>query len=154
MENIDQQPIKLRVGKRLRDLRKRAGFSSAGALAAHIGVQTNTVGDIERGDNWISPEMLPILSKALDVPPAAFFPGAGDPIAPTPQEAIDVLNRFIASAEIAKPLSAVERETLDTLSALEKAKRPDLLRAATEFLLQLRDLSREAPASEEDEETG
>lgn len=89
------ETIKKLVGNRFRSLRKRAGFVSAEAAAEALGVHPNSVYELERGDNWISPEML---NKAIDVfqVPAPHFFGDQEPIRPTPSEALDVLAKAIA----------------------------------------------------------
>jgi transcriptional regulator with XRE-family HTH domain len=68
--------IKKTVGSLVRDHRRRAGYNSVEALAEVLGVHPNTVGELERGTNWISPELLPKLADVLKVSPAEFFPGA------------------------------------------------------------------------------
>lgn len=59
----------------MREARKRAGFRSVEALAEVLKVHPNTVAGLERGEHWISPELLPKLAEHLKIPPAALFPG-------------------------------------------------------------------------------
>lgn len=72
------ETTKQRVGRRVREIRKKAGYRSAEALAEALEVHPNSVYDLERGDSWISPEMLEKLSAHFKVPDAAFFGEEGE----------------------------------------------------------------------------
>lgn len=65
-------PAEILVGKRLRDLRTRRGFSLR-ALADHSGLSVNTLSLIENGKTSASVSTLQQLALALSVPIAAFF---------------------------------------------------------------------------------
>lgn len=59
MEDIDEKvtALKKEIGARVRELRKRAGFSNADSAAADLGVSATTLYELERGENWLSPEL-------------------------------------------------------------------------------------------------
>lgn len=99
METIEEQ-----VGALVRAARKRAGYRSVEALAEVLKVHPNTVAGLERGEHWISPDMLPRLSEALGVPPAAFFPGYGEVL---PAVALAVLAKAIEAPKPAAEVSSV-----------------------------------------------
>ena len=84
--------IKKKIGERFRQIRERAGHSSARSAADALGVSANTVGELERGENWLSPEIIARAIVAFNVPMTAFF-GDQEPISPTPQEALAVIAR-------------------------------------------------------------
>lgn len=94
--------IKKRVGERFRELRERAGFGSARAAADALGVSANTVGELERGENWLSPEIAARAVVAFNVPFSALF-GDQRPLPPTPQEALAVLERELTARRPAPP---------------------------------------------------
>ncbi len=71
-ENRDSLSADLLVGKRLRDLRIRRGYSLR-ELADHSGLSINTLSLIENGKSSPSVSTLQQLALALNVPIAAFF---------------------------------------------------------------------------------
>lgn len=81
------ETTKQKVGKRVRELRKARGFRSAEDLAAALDMHATSVYELERGDNWISPEMLEKLATTLKAPPSAFFE-AGAPASTETRESI------------------------------------------------------------------
>lgn len=82
------------VGERVRALRVAAGFRSADALAEAIGVHPNTVYELERGINWISPEMLVKLAPVLKASPPDFFKLDDSPLAPAVREIASTFARM------------------------------------------------------------
>jgi transcriptional regulator with XRE-family HTH domain len=88
------ESIKKAVGERVREARKKAGFTSADALAERMKISATSVYEIERGENWISPEMLKNLCLALKVEPWVFFSDA-PPASPT----LESLTAIIAAQE-------------------------------------------------------
>lgn len=72
IRSINQTPAELLVGKRLRDLRTRKGFSLR-ALAVHSGLNVNTLSLVENGKTSPSVSTLQQLALALDVPISTFF---------------------------------------------------------------------------------
>lgn len=52
-------------GERLKALRKEAGYKSAESLSEALGVHPNTVYCIERGEQWIGPELLLKVASVL-----------------------------------------------------------------------------------------
>jgi transcriptional regulator with XRE-family HTH domain len=89
------ESIKKTVGHRCRELRKRAGFVSAESAAEALAVSPTTVYELERGDNWISPEMLTKMASAYRADPATFFTNGPVIVEPTPEEALRVLSKAI-----------------------------------------------------------
>jgi transcriptional regulator with XRE-family HTH domain len=71
MEELEN--IKKALGARVRELRKMSGYRSVEDLADRVGVSTTTIYELERGENWISPEMAQSLAAALQCPVSAFF---------------------------------------------------------------------------------
>jgi plasmid maintenance system antidote protein VapI len=94
--------FKKRVGDRLRSLRISAGFGSAGEAAEAIGVHPNSIYELERGENFLSPEMVVRLSAAYKVEPGALLPGveASDKTkiiecdSPTHFKALDLISKL------------------------------------------------------------
>lgn len=67
-------------------------------------VSPTAVYELERGDNWISPEMLTLAANAFRASPEAFF-GDGSPLAPTPQEALEVIARELEKRPTRDPMA-------------------------------------------------
>lgn len=61
-----QSAIQIQFGRRVRDLRKIAGFSQEG-FAAHCGLDRTYIGSIERGLRNVSLRNIAIIAKALNV---------------------------------------------------------------------------------------
>lgn len=59
-------------GRRIRAIRK-AGKLSREKLAERAGINSNYLGEIERGEKWPSLEVIALLAKALNVSVASFF---------------------------------------------------------------------------------
>lgn len=76
--------LKKIVGGHIRQLRKEHGFRTVEAFAEALGVHPNSVGELERGANWLSPEMLEKMVICLNIPMAAFLPGAERISKPSP----------------------------------------------------------------------
>jgi transcriptional regulator with XRE-family HTH domain len=90
--------LREKFGERLRELRKRAGFS-AESLAEAAGAHPNTVYVIERGEQWIGAELLETFARLIKVEPAALFSEQPlKPLEPTPEEALAVLRSFVKHA--------------------------------------------------------
>ncbi|MHC1739860.1 MAG: NifB/NifX family molybdenum-iron cluster-binding protein [Anaerolineaceae bacterium] len=68
----NQTPAEVLVGRRLRELRIRRGFSLRG-LADHSGLNVNTLSLVENGKSSPSVSTLQQLALALNVPISAFF---------------------------------------------------------------------------------
>lgn len=81
-------------GRRLRAARERAGFT-ADSLASALKVHRNTVYQLERGDQWISSELLEKIGDIFNVSPATLFTDDVVKIEPSPQEALEVLRQAI-----------------------------------------------------------
>lgn len=75
----DPDRLKKIVGSKAKQLRKMAGFKNAEAAADAVGFSSNSIYELERGENWISQEMLIRLCSVYRANPADFFPGAEDP---------------------------------------------------------------------------
>lgn len=75
----DPDWLKKVVGSKAKELRKRAGFKNAEDAAAQVGFSSNSIYELERGENWISQEMLTRLSVTYQAQPSEFFPGSTDP---------------------------------------------------------------------------
>lgn len=71
---MEKIPLKIKVGKRLRELRIKAGYTSYEAFANDHELTRQTVGKAERGAN-LKLDTLEILLKALKVSPEEFFKG-------------------------------------------------------------------------------
>ena len=61
------------IGKRLRELRLKAGISSQEALAAKAGVHRTYVGRLERGESGVTLEALAAILAPLGVSLGQFF---------------------------------------------------------------------------------
>ncbi len=71
----DLDTLKKLVGIHIRELRKKHGFRTVEAFAEALQVHPNSVGELERGANWLSPEMLEKMVCLLKKPPSYFYPG-------------------------------------------------------------------------------
>ena len=80
--------LKQIVGGHIREIRKRAGYRTIDDLAEALGVHPNSVGELERGASWISPDMLARLTKLFNRPPAAVFPGFDERLGGPAMEAL------------------------------------------------------------------
>jgi transcriptional regulator with XRE-family HTH domain len=61
------QEILIRFGQRVRELRKRNGYSQE-TFAAQCGLDRTYVGGIERGERNVSLRNIELISKTLNVP--------------------------------------------------------------------------------------
>lgn len=115
------ETIKKQIGARFRLLRLKAGYKSADAFAQRMEVSANTVYELERGENWISPDILERAAKVTGFPLSLFF---GEPavMEPTPQEALAVLARLV-DAPARPPAKAA---LVDLIDGMDEAQ----LRAA------------------------
>ncbi len=82
-----------RVGKRVRDARRRAGLGAA-AVAETVGLSRDKLSKIENGKRRVSPRELPALARALSVPMASLL---GTPDASRP--ALALAHRVAAGAD-------------------------------------------------------
>jgi hypothetical protein len=118
-KNVDI--LKKIVGGHVRELRKKLGYATIDAWSEALGVHPNSVGEFERGANWLSPEMLEKMISKTDLPMAAFFPGAElvpKEISGAPEPTLaDVL----AEVRSLKKLSAVPAQVLEPRAALAEA---------------------------------
>ena len=64
--------LKEEFGRRVRQKRKEAGLSQE-QLAEKANLSANYIGRIERGDKWVSPDVLDRLSRVLRVQVVEFF---------------------------------------------------------------------------------
>lgn len=64
--------IKNLLGKKIKELRKRKGFTQE-KLAEYAKVETPSISNIENGKNYPNHETLEKISKALDVKPYELF---------------------------------------------------------------------------------
>ncbi len=69
------EDLKKRVGHALRVARENAGYGNRDTFADAIGVHKNTLGEVERGDNWLSADLAARIGEFLKLPVAAFYPG-------------------------------------------------------------------------------
>jgi transcriptional regulator with XRE-family HTH domain len=83
--------LKRAVGERARALRERAGLLKASQAADQLGLKSDSaLYDLEKGRNFVGPEMLLKLAALYGVSPAEFFPGekpAEDASGPSPDRA-------------------------------------------------------------------
>jgi transcriptional regulator with XRE-family HTH domain len=118
---------------------KNAGFSSAEAFAERLGVHPNTVSELERGDNWLSPEMLEKMSDALKIGPERFFTDSTPK--PTLQEALEIVNRAALASEHNRAIVSVPapvRELIALTSSLNEKEMSHLLDTIRAFLVDTR----------------
>ena len=71
---MDPSDIKILFGKRIRELRKRRGWSQE-EFALHVGLDRSYVGGVERGERNISLENIGLIAAGLGVPAAKLFEG-------------------------------------------------------------------------------
>lgn len=67
--NMERQAL---FGRRIRSLREAANLSRE-AAAERIGINSNYLGELERGEKWPKIEMMERVAAGLNVSPAAFF---------------------------------------------------------------------------------
>lgn len=70
----DQGNLPKRFGGRVRELRKRAGFSQE-AFADHCGLDRTYIGGVERGERNISLRNIGIIALSLGVPLSTLMQG-------------------------------------------------------------------------------
>jgi transcriptional regulator with XRE-family HTH domain len=100
------EALKKGVGVTAERLRIRAGFDSVPKAAAAMGVQKTTLYDLEKGDNFLSPEMAIKLSAAYGVSPRDLMPADDGEVAPvSPDTSSDVL------ARVSRILSTISQDT-------------------------------------------
>ena len=71
---MDPSDIKILFGKRIRELRKRRGWSQE-EFALHVGLDRSYVGGVERGERNISLENIGLIAAGLGVPTSKLFEG-------------------------------------------------------------------------------
>lgn len=79
---IDQLSLRRGIGKRLRDLRLKAGIPSQEGLAARAGVHRTYVGRLERGESGVTVETLAAVLAALPASLSEFFQPFSRPMKP------------------------------------------------------------------------
>ena len=112
------EKLKKSVGIRALAIRERLGYKNREAFAAFLGVHTNTVGFLERGETWLSPEMVVNFRDKLGVNPAEFFSDEPIKIVPTAEEALEVLTNIVRQKSIFLPISV---EIIDKLATLDQS---------------------------------
>lgn len=68
-----QEPLRRAIGRRIRELRVRAGITSQEALANRAGAHRTYVGRLERGESGVTVEMLAAILAAMPVSLSEFF---------------------------------------------------------------------------------
>lgn len=98
VEDIEKKAelLKKEVGKRVREARKSAGFSNADSAAADLEVSATTLYELERGENWLSPEVAVRIHERWGIPPTRLF-GEPSQSLPNPQQALEVLANLVNS---------------------------------------------------------
>lgn len=121
--------LKKIVGGHIREYRRKAGYKTVEAFAEALDVHPNSVGELERGANWVSPEMLEKLMTLFGAPPAAFFPGSNRAVKPTPEEALEVLREALTEKpKEAENLTPARLRLLELIGALNEAELESLTR--------------------------
>lgn len=64
--------IKLKIGKRIKELRKKKNLSQE-KLSELVNIAQNTLSGIENGDNFFTAETLEKIIKSLDIEPEELF---------------------------------------------------------------------------------
>ena len=64
--------VQKRFGKRLRELRKKRGWTLI-ELGDHVGLNRNYLGDVERGERNISLQNIELIAKGFDITLSQFF---------------------------------------------------------------------------------
>jgi transcriptional regulator with XRE-family HTH domain len=72
-----KHPNLIKIGKQIRRLREKLGFSQE-AFAAEVGIDRSYMGGIERGERNISALNLIRIAKAMDVEVGALFPSISE----------------------------------------------------------------------------
>lgn len=137
-ENVSN--LKIQIGKRARELRKRAGFSSADSAAEAMEVSNTAVYELERGDNWVSPEMIVLMQKHYQVKnPAAFFSSDPIQISATKEEALEIIAKALEKPTLSAvpapdpfaTLNADQRRRLNGfIDRLKSEKLPDSVKSS------------------------
>lgn len=110
--------LKKSVGRRLRLLRAKRRLTRE-IVAGYAGIDPTNLYRIEKGQQWVGPEVLANLAIGFNVSPAVFFTDDIVVISPTPQEALEVLSNAVAGPRL------VEDEGLKKFSAAwEKLDEP------------------------------
>jgi len=64
--------LKVKLGKRIKELRKKRGYSQE-QLAEKLGIAQNTLSKIETGENFLTADTLENLARVLNVTPNELF---------------------------------------------------------------------------------
>lgn len=87
---------KQRLGRNVRARREQIGFTQE-SLAELVGVSSTTIGLLERGVVWPEYDNIQAIAKALEVSELNLFAGDVNLIPPTPEQALSVLAKLVAS---------------------------------------------------------
>ena len=119
------EPLKKATGAHIRTLRKAHGYKTVEDFAEALDVHPNSVGELERGANWISPEMLEKMVALMDLSPAAFFPES-DEIKAAPSANPQDISKMLSG------LAKIRPDLLARLSSLDNTQIEHFLGLAEE----------------------
>lgn len=133
LEEVDTvETIKKNVGARASRIRERLGFRNREHFAEVLGVHSNTVGQLERGETWLSPEMVLLYREKFGVDPGEFLAEKPVVIHPSIEDAWEAVGKFIDESR-RKPrspdLPLVPDNIRDDVGKLVRliAEHPDIL---------------------------
>jgi transcriptional regulator with XRE-family HTH domain len=130
MDEVEK--IKRDVGLRAQAIRKRMGFENRESFAEVLGVHNNTVGFLERGETWLSPEMAILYRDKLGIDPAEFLTEKPVIIQPTPLQALELITKIVTSSvstlPVQDPLAGLNQENRAVIKKhIDAAKARQLL---------------------------
>lgn len=91
------EKLKKSVGIRARKARERLGYKNRESFAEILGVHSNTVGFLERGETWISPDLLVAYRDKVGIDPSELL----GPEAPeiSAEQVVSCLHDALSNAE-------------------------------------------------------
>lgn len=116
------EKLKKDVGIRARSIRERLGYKSREHFAELLDVHSNTVGQLERGTIWLSPEMITRYQEKFGIDPAEFLTDKPVIIKPTVDDALEIITQKLRE----KPSPALLKVPVDILNKLSTLNQSQL----------------------------
>lgn len=114
--------MKKMVGEHIREIRKSLGYKTIDAWAEALQVHPNTVGEVERGANWVSPELLEKMISVTGFGASNFFPPSASKAAPrlARSDENELLSKFEALFRAVRKNPLILDELLAVASAVDE----------------------------------
>lgn len=114
------QKLQIRVGERLKILRKYKGYTQ-GELGEKVDLPQSYIGGIERGEKNISLETLEKLIQALDIGPEEVFASMGKKAGVEKDKLVDKISLLLRTRNL-KEVTLVHNLINDLLKVIDSPK--------------------------------